>query len=71
MLNSLLSLVTLERLSGDVFNPLLRSHKLKGALRGKWAATVDYDLRVVFTFVEHEGEEAILLLTLGSHAEVY
>ncbi len=63
--------LTLRRLSEDVFHPLLRSHKLKGALRGKWAATVQYDLRIVFRFVEHEGEEAILLLTLGSHDEVY
>ncbi len=63
--------LTLQRLSEDVFDPLLRSHKLKGALRGKWAATVHYDLRIVFRFVEHEGEEAILLLTLGSHREVY
>ncbi len=63
--------LTLERLSEDVFHPLLRSHKLKGVLRGKWAATVRYDLRIVFRFVEHKGEEAILLLTLGSHDEVY
>lgn len=62
---------TINRLSDDVFHPLLRSHKLKGALRGKWAATVNYDLRIVFRFVEHQGEEAILLLTLGSHDEVY
>lgn len=63
--------LTLERLSEDAFHPLLRSHKLKGALRGKWAATVTYDLRIIFRLVEHGGEEAILLLTLGSHDEVY
>lgn len=63
--------LTLERLSEDAFHPLLRSHKLKGPLRGRWAATVTYDLRIIFRFVEHEGEEAIVLLTLGSHDEVY
>jgi mRNA-degrading endonuclease YafQ of YafQ-DinJ toxin-antitoxin module len=35
------------------------------------AASVGYDMRIVFRFVEHEGEEALLLLTLGSHDEVY
>ena len=63
--------LTLERLCEDVFHPLLRSHKLKGALRGKWAATVNYDFRIVFRFVEHEGEEAIHLLTMGGHDGVY
>ncbi len=63
--------LTLRRLSEDVFHPLLRSHKLKGSLRGKWAASVNYDLRILFRFVEHGHEEAILLLTLGSHDEVY
>ena len=61
----------LKRLSEDVFHPLLRSHKLKGPLSGRWAASVNFDVRVVFRFVEHEGEEAILLLTMGSHDEVY
>ncbi len=63
--------LALKRLSEDAFHPLLRSHKLKGALQGKWAARVNYDLRIIFRFVEHEGKEAILLLTLGSHDEVY
>lgn len=61
----------LERLSDDVFDPLLRSHKLKGPLRGRWAATVSYDLRIIFRLAEQDGAEAVLLLTLGSHDEVY
>lgn len=63
--------LALSRLSEDAFAPILRSHKLKGTLRGKWAASASYDCRIVFRFVEHEGEEAILLLTVGSHDEVY
>ncbi len=62
---------TLKRLSEDVFHPLLRSHKLKGSLAGRWAASVNFDMRVVFRFVQHEDEEAILLLTMGRHDEVY
>ena len=63
--------LALDRLSDDVFQPLLRSHKLKGPLAGRWAASVGFDMRIVFRFVVHEGEEAILLLTMGSHDEVY
>lgn len=62
---------TLELLSGDAFHPRLRTHKLKGPLADFWACSMSYDLRVVFTFVEFEGKEAILLQTVGTHEEVY
>ena len=58
-------------LSSDAFHPSLKTHKLKGKLRGSWACSVDYDLRIVFEFVKHEGDEAILLETIGTHDEVY
>ena len=32
---------------------------------------MDYDLRVVFEYMPHEGAEAILLLSLGTHDQVY
>ena len=62
---------TLEQLSADATHPSLRTHKLRGALSGCWACSAGYDLRVVFEYVRHEGAEAILLLTLGTHDEVY
>jgi len=31
----------------------------------------DYDLRIVFEFVQQGGAEAILLLSIGTHDEVY
>jgi len=62
---------TLGLLSEDAFHPRLRTHKLKGPLAESWACSAGYDLRVVFTFVESEGEEAILLQTVGTHEEVY
>jgi mRNA-degrading endonuclease YafQ of YafQ-DinJ toxin-antitoxin module len=34
-------------------------------------AFVRYDLRIMFSFVKHEGKEAILLETIGTHDEVY
>jgi mRNA-degrading endonuclease YafQ of YafQ-DinJ toxin-antitoxin module len=50
---------------------LLVTHKLSGDLAGVWACSAGYDLRIVFEFVDQEGTEAILLLTVGTHDEVY
>jgi mRNA-degrading endonuclease YafQ of YafQ-DinJ toxin-antitoxin module len=62
---------TLELLSKDPFFPTLRTHKLKGQLANSWSSSVTYEVRVVFAFVEFEGQEAILLETVGTHEEVY
>lgn len=62
---------TLEQLADNPFHPQLKTHKLKGELSGSWACSAGYDLRIVFEFVKHDGAEAILLLTLGTHDEVY
>ncbi len=62
---------TLTLLTEDAFDVRLRTHKLKGKLEGSWACRAGYDLRVLFTIVEVEGAEAILLDTVGSHDEVY
>ena len=62
---------TLELLSEDAFHPRLRTHKLKGPLADSWACSAGYDVRIVFTFVEWEGHEAVLLQTVGTHEEVY
>jgi mRNA interferase YafQ len=62
---------TLEQLSADAAHPSLRTHKLRGPLAGCWACRAGYDLRVVFEFIQSEGTEAILLLALGTHDQVY
>lgn len=62
---------TLVRLMEDAFDPILKTHKLKGELSGSWACTVGYDLRIIFEFVQHQGREAVLLETIGTHDEVY
>jgi mRNA interferase YafQ len=64
---------TLQQLVEDPFHHTLHSHKLKGTLAGAWACTVDYDNRILFEFVQNpeSGEEEILLLTMGTHDEVY
>lgn len=62
---------TLELLSKDAFHPSLKTHKLKGNMEGSWACSVAYDLRIIFEFVQYDGNEAILLEAIGSHNEVY
>ena len=59
------------QLEDDAFHPSLKTHKLKGDLNGRWACSFGYDLRIVFRFVQHEGQEAILLESLGTHDQVY
>lgn len=61
----------LALLEEDAFDPRLRTHKLKGKLDGSWACSAGYDLRIIFSFVQQEEAEAILLETLGTHDEVY
>jgi addiction module RelE/StbE family toxin len=64
---------TIRQLAQDPFHPSLHSHKLKGDLAGVWACTIDYDNRILFEFVQNLGaeEDAIHLLALGTHDEVY
>lgn len=62
---------TLEPVSADAAHPLPRTHKLRGPLAGCWACSAGRDLRLVFEYAPHEGAEAILLLALGTHDQVY
>ncbi|MBF0198574.1 MAG: type II toxin-antitoxin system YafQ family toxin [Planctomycetes bacterium] len=64
-------LLVLQTLAEDPYHPRLKTHKLKGDLKRLWACSAAYDLRVLFEFVEHEGEKAILLETIGTYDEVY
>jgi mRNA-degrading endonuclease YafQ of YafQ-DinJ toxin-antitoxin module len=52
--------IALDLLSEDAFHPKLKTHKLKGKLMRSWAASVGYDLRIVFQFVTHKDTGAIL-----------
>ena len=60
-------------LAEDPFKRELYTHKLKGDLDGIWACAVDYDCRILFEFAQNpeSGEDEILLVTLGTHDEVY
>lgn len=63
--------VTLHLIEEDWSHPRLKTHKLKGELDGHWACSLGYDLRIVFRMVEYEGQQAVLLETIGTHDEVY
>lgn len=63
--------ITLDQLSADAAHPSLRTHKLQGSLAGCWACSAGCFLRIIFAYIQHEGQEAILLLALGTHDEVY
>ncbi len=62
---------TLVLLSQNPNTPSLRTHKLKGNLAGSLACSVGYDLRIIFSYGEHEGKPAIILKAMGTHYEVY
>ncbi|MBP6974073.1 MAG: type II toxin-antitoxin system YafQ family toxin [Syntrophorhabdus sp.] len=55
-------------ISKNPFSKQLRTHKLTGTLKGLWAFSVDYDTRVIFSFLT---DDEILLIDIGSHDEVY
>ena len=63
----------LRLLAADPFASQLETHKLRGVLAGSWACSVGYNLRIVFDFVKEKGqrEDAILLIDIGTHDEVY
>lgn len=61
----------LGSLAEDAFQASLKTHKLKGDLPGSWACSAGYDLRIIFELVQHQGAEAILLQSAGTHDEVY
>lgn len=52
----------------DPFDARLRTHQLSGELEGFWSFSVDYDCRVVFSFVE---PHRALFVDIGTHEEVY
>ena len=48
----------------DPFDPRLKAHKLKGALRGFWAFSVDYRHRIIFDFLN---DHTVQFYSIGDH----
>ncbi len=61
----------LALLEADAFDARLGTHKLAGELAGLWSCSAGYDLRITFEFTKSGGVEAILLVSCGTHDEVY
>jgi addiction module RelE/StbE family toxin len=57
----------LIKLANDPFDTTLHTHALTGELKGKYACSLTYDLRVIFKLYDN----IIHLLDIGSHDEVY
>ncbi len=68
-----LILKTLKQLENNHFHPSLRTHKLTGDLSDTWSCSIGYQYRILFEFIKdpETEENAILLLNIGSHDEVY
>lgn len=49
----------------EPFDPLLRTHKLQGSLKGYWAFAVDYRHRIIFEF---EGKSRAIFHSVGDHS---
>jgi mRNA-degrading endonuclease YafQ of YafQ-DinJ toxin-antitoxin module len=50
------------------FDSRLKTHKLSGQLEDLWSFSIEYDLRVVFSFVDNK---KALFIDIGTHKEVY
>lgn len=63
----------LKQLEENHFHPNLRTHKLTGELANIWSCSINYQYRILFEFIQDNqtGQNAILLLNIGSHDEVY
>ena len=58
----------IEIFKNNPFDPQLRTHKLSGKLKDLWSFSVEYDLRVIFQFVD---DQRALFVDIGTHKEVY
>ncbi len=55
-----------ERLfGGDVFDPMLDTHKLGGRLKGFWAFSIDQKYRIIFEFAK---SDIIWFHSVGDHS---
>ena len=46
------------------FNPVLRTHKLKGKLKNYWPYSIDFQYRIIFRFIDHE---TVIYYDIGTH----
>ena len=63
----------ITKLSEDVFDPTLGTHKLEGKLAELLSCSCGYDCRIIFAIETNKetAETLIVLLDIGTHDEVY
>ncbi|MGL5944281.1 MAG: type II toxin-antitoxin system RelE/ParE family toxin [Waterburya sp.] len=63
----------ITKLSEDISDPSLATHKLGGKLADLLACSCGYDCRIVFAIetARETDEKIIILLDIGTHDEVY
>jgi addiction module RelE/StbE family toxin len=52
----------------EPYHTQLRTHKLSGQLKDLWSFSIDYNIRVIFYFVD---EQHVIFENIGTHDEVY
>ena len=64
---------TLQRMTENLADSRLKTHRLSGQLAGLYACSVAYDCRIVFSKQKHPktSAETLLLINIGSHEEIY
>ncbi|MEL6777706.1 MAG: type II toxin-antitoxin system YafQ family toxin [Cyanobacteria bacterium J06597_16] len=64
---------TLQQMASDVSAPKLGAHKLSGNMANLNACSCGYDCRIVFKIKKdmETGAEAIILIDIGTHDDVY
>jgi len=63
---------SINLLEMDIYHPKLQTHKLSGGLFGSMACSCGYDCRIVFKLIKDSANKDILLLiTLGTHEDIY
>ena len=60
--------IALNLFAKNPYHPLLKTYKLGGPLKGNYAFSLGYDLRVVFKLLD---KEEVFLETIGTHEGVY
>ena len=61
------ALELIDRLALDPFHSQNKTHMLSGTLKGVWASDINYHYRILFLL----SDDAVTLVNVGSHDEVY
>lgn len=52
----------------NLFDIQFKTHKLSGKLKNLWSFSIDFSIRVIFSF---ESKDVVTLIDIGTHEDVY